>query len=119
MGAPESYQNRMELLQGTLDMLVLEARQRGPIKGCGIAQSIRLKSAQTLEGETGSLYPAPRRHKQQRRVKLEWKTTESRQRAKFCRITAKGKRQLETGYERWRPVVRAIGARLEPEREAG
>src|ERR1700679_3587681 len=91
MGAPESYQNRMELLQGTLYMLVLEALQRGPIKGYGIAQSIRLKSAEMLEVETGSRYPAPRRHKRHRRVKLEWKTTESKQRAKFCQITAKGK----------------------------
>ena len=108
----------MELLQGTLDMLVLEARQRGPIKGYGIAQSIRLKSAEMLEVETGSRYPAPRRHKRHRRVKLEWKTTESNQRAKFCQITAKGKQQLESGHERWRPMVRAIGAMMEPEWEA-
>ena len=118
MGAPESYQNRMELLQGTLDMLVLEALERGPIKGYGIAQSIRLKPGEVLEAETGSLYPAPRRHKRQLRVKLEWKTTESNQRAKFCQITAEGKQQLESGHERWRPMVRAIGAMMEPEREA-
>ena len=118
MGAPVSYQNRMELLQGTRDMLVLKALQRGPIKGYGIAQSIRLKAAEVLEVETGSIYPAPRRHKRQRRVKLDWKTTESNQRAKFCQITAKGKQQLESDHERWRPMVRAIGAMMEPEGKA-
>src|SRR5580693_5572236 len=90
MGAPESYQNRIELLQGTLDMLVLQALQWGPMHGYGIAQSIRLKSAEVLQVETGSLYPALHRLERQRWVKSEWKTTESNQRAKFYQITAKG-----------------------------
>ena len=51
-------------------------------------------------------------------MKLEWKTTESNQRAKFCQITAKGKQQLESDHERWRPMVRAIGAMMEPEGKA-
>ena len=118
MGAPESYQNRIELLQGTLDMLVLQALQWGPMHGYGIAQSIRLKSAVVLQVETGSLYPALHRLERQRWVKSEWKTTESNQRAKFYQITAKGKQQLESDHERWRRMVRAIGAIMEPEREA-
>ena len=113
MNAAESYKNRIELLQGTLDMLVLQALQWGPMHGYGIAQSIRLKSNEVLQVETGSLYPALHRLERQRWVKSEWKVTESRQRAKFYQITKKGKEQLAADHARWQAMVRAIGAVME------
>jgi PadR family transcriptional regulator PadR len=115
MKKTESYRNRIELLQGTLDMMILQALQWGPIHGYGIARSIRLKSSDVLQIETGSLYPALHRLERQKWVKSEWKLTETNQRAKFYRITAKGKEQLSSDFERWQQMVRAIGAVMEPE----
>ncbi len=116
MNAAESYKNRIELLQGTLDMLILQALQWGQMHGYGIAQSIRLKSNEVLQVETGSLYPALHRLERQKWVKSEWKMTESRQRAKFYQITKKGKEQLAADHARWQAMVRAIGAVMEAER---
>jgi PadR family transcriptional regulator, regulatory protein PadR len=110
MKKDETYRNRIELLQGTLDMLILQSLQWGPMHGYGIAQGIRLKSGDVLRVETGSLYPALHRLERQRWVKSEWKTTESRQRAKFYEITRKGKEQLAADHERWEAMVQAIGA---------
>ena len=110
----ETYRNRIELLQGTLDMIVLQTLERGPMHGYGIAQSIRLKSSEVLQVETGSLYPALHRLERKRWVKSEWKLTESRQRAKFYQITPKGKEQLATDHERWQAMVRAIASVMAP-----
>lgn len=110
----EPYRNRIELLQGTLDMMILQALQWGPMHGHGIARSIRLKSSDVLQVETGSLYPALHRLERQRWVDSEWTLTESNQRARVYRITAKGKEQLSSDYERWQQMVRAIGAVMEP-----
>ena len=76
MAATPKYQNRIELLQGTLDMLVLQALQREPMHGYGIAQVIRQRSGEVLTVETGSLYPAVHRLERQKWVKSEWKLTE-------------------------------------------
>ena len=116
MSATETYKNRIELLQGTLDMLILQALQWGSMHGYGIAQSIRLKSNEALQVETGSLYPALHRLERQKWVKADWKVTESRQRAKFYQITKKGKEQLAADHERWQAMVRAIGAVMEEQR---
>jgi transcriptional regulator len=116
MNPTQTYKNRIELLQGTLDMLILQALQWGAMHGYGIAQSIRLKSGEVLQVETGSLYPALHRLERQKWVKSEWKVTESRQRAKFYRITKKGKEQLAANQERWQAMVRAIGAVMEEQR---
>lgn len=113
MTKAEPYRNRIELLQGTLDMLILQALQWGPMHGYGIARSIRLKSSEVLQVETGSLYPALHRLERERWVKSEWKLTESRQRAKFYQITSKGKEQLAVDHERWQAMVRAIAAVME------
>jgi transcriptional regulator len=114
MTKTEPYRNRIELLQGTLDMLILQALQWGPMHGYGIAQTIRLKSGEVLQVETGSLYPALHRLERQSWVKAEWKLTESRQRAKFYQITRKGKEQLAADHERWQTMVRAIAAIMGP-----
>jgi PadR family transcriptional regulator, regulatory protein PadR len=108
------YRNRIELLQGTLDMLILQALQWGPDHGYGIAQTIRLKSAEVLRVETGSLYPALHRLERQGWVTSKWNLTDSKQRAKFYRITAKGKEQLASDHGRWQQMVKAIGSVMEP-----
>lgn len=109
------YQSRIELLQGTLDMLILQALQREPMHGYGIAQVIRNRSDEVLTVETGSLYPALHRLERQKWVKSEWKLTESKQRAKYYRLTAVGKKQLASDHLRWLRMVRAIGAVMELE----
>jgi PadR family transcriptional regulator, regulatory protein PadR len=109
------YQNRIELLQGTLDMLILQALQREPMHGYAIAQIIRNRSGEVLTVETGSLYPALHRLERQKWVKSEWKLTESEQRAKYYELTALGKKQLASDHQRWVQLVRAIGAAMEPE----
>jgi PadR family transcriptional regulator, regulatory protein PadR len=88
MEPTQRYRNRIELLQGTLDMLILQALRWRPQHGYGIAQSIRSKSAEVLQVETGSLYPALQRLARQSWVTAEWKRTESKQRAKYYQITA-------------------------------
>jgi PadR family transcriptional regulator PadR len=106
----EPYRNRIELVQGTLDMLILQALQWGPMHGYGIAQTIRLKSGEVLQVETGSLYPALHRLERQGWVTAKWKVTDSKQRAKFYRITAKGKDQLASDHGRWQQIVQTIGS---------
>jgi len=106
--AKTRYQNRIELLQGTLDMLILKTLQWGEQHGYGIGQAIRTGSGEVLQVETGSLYPALHRLERQGWVSAEWKKSESNQRAKFYRITAPGKKQLATDYERWGKMVTTI-----------
>lgn len=115
MAENAKYQNRIELLQGTLDMLILRTLQREPMHGYAIAQMIRGHSGEVLTVETGSLYPALHRLERQKWVKSEWKVTESKQRAKYYQLTALGKKQLTANHQRWLQLVRAIGAVMEPE----
>jgi PadR family transcriptional regulator PadR len=102
------YQNRIELLQGTLDMLILQTLQWGPEHGYGIGNAIRTHSGELLKVETGSLYPALHRLERQGWVKSEWKISEAGQRAKYYRITAAGKKQLAGEQERWAQLAAAI-----------
>jgi transcriptional regulator len=118
MAETAKYQNRIELLQGTLDMLILQALERAPMHGYGIAQLIRDRSGEVLTVETGSLYPALHRLERQRWVKSEWKLSESKQRAKYYTITAAGRKQLTADHQRWLQLVRAIGAVMAPEAQA-
>ena len=108
MAAKSKYQNRIELLQGTLDMLILKTLQWGEQHGYGISQAIRVNSGDVLHVETGSLYPALHRLERQGWVKAEWKKSESNQRAKFYKITKLGKEQLASDYERWGKMVATI-----------
>jgi len=114
MAKAEPYRNRIELVQGTLDMLILQALQWEPMHGYGIAQVIRLKSGEVLQVETGSLYPALHRLEKSRWVKSEWKLTESRQRAKFYQITRAGREHLAADHARWQSMVQAIAAVMAP-----
>ena len=112
MARKETYKNRIELLQGTLDMLILQTLQWGAQHGYGISQAIRASSGEVLQVETGSLYPALHRLERQRWVESEWRQTESNQRAKYYRITAAGKKQLAENRSRWEQMVAAIGGVL-------
>jgi transcriptional regulator len=104
------YKNRIELLQGTLDMLILQTLQWGPHHGYGIVQALHTNSGDALQIETGSLYPALHRLERQGWVRSEWKQTESNQRARFYRITATGKKQLASDLSRWKHMVEIIGS---------
>jgi transcriptional regulator len=108
---------RIDLLQGTLDMLILRTLQRGPHHGYGISQAIRAQSAEVLQVETGSLYPALHRLEKQHWVTSEWKLTDSNQRAKYYRLTAAGRKQLAAEHARWEQMVDAIASIMKPPRE--
>jgi transcriptional regulator len=114
MPPKKGYQNRIELLQGTLDMLILQSLQWGPQHGYAITTSIRANSRDLLQVETGSLYPALHRLEKQAWVKSEWKLTEANQRAKFYTLTAAGKKQLLSERNRWAQMVDAISGVLNP-----
>src|SRR6201988_2167299 len=115
MGAKNSYQNRIELVQGTLDMLLLRTLQWGPQHGYGMVQALRVHSGEVLQVETGSLYPALHRLERQGWVRSEWKQTESNQRAKYYRITAAGKKQLAADLGRWERIVQAVTSIIDRE----
>ena len=108
------YQNRIELLQGTLDMLILQTLQWGPQHGYGIGNAIGANSGEVLKVETGSLYPALHRLEKQGWIQSEWKQTESGQRAKYYRLTASGKKQLAWEADRWSQLTSAIAAIMNP-----
>jgi PadR family transcriptional regulator len=105
---------RLELLQGTLDMLVLRTLQWGPQHGHGIGQAIRAQSDDLLKVETGSLYPALHRLVKRGWLKAEWGVSEAHQRARYYRLTAAGKAQLSRQRDRWSQFVDAIGRVMNP-----
>jgi PadR family transcriptional regulator PadR len=108
---------RLELLQGTLDMLVLRILQWGPRHGHGIGQAIRAQSDDLLKVETGSLYPALHRLVKRGWLKAEWGVSEANQRARYYRLTAAGKEQLSRERDRWSQLVDAIGRVMNPASE--
>jgi PadR family transcriptional regulator, regulatory protein PadR len=111
---PDPYRNRVEILQGTLDMLVLQTLQWGAQHGYGISQALRARSGEVLQVETGSLYPALHRMERQGWIISKWGQTEQKQRAKYYRITADGKKQLARDRSKWETMVAAIGNILTP-----
>ena len=107
-------QNRIGLLQGTLDMLILRTLQWGPQHGHGISLAIRTSSSDVLRVDHGSLYPALHRLEDQGWIAAEWKLSENKQRAKYYRLTARGKKQLLTAESRWDRLVAAIARVMRP-----
>ncbi len=108
------YQNRIELLQGTLDMLILRTLQWGRRHGYGISQTIRANSRDVLTVETGSLYPALHRLEKQGWIAPEWGLSENKQRAKYYRLTASGRKHLVSEESRWEEFVQAVKAVMKP-----
>ena len=117
MGKRERYQNRIELLQGTLDMLILQTLRWGPRHGYGIGRAIRAGSEEVLQVETGSLYPALHRLEKQGWIESEWGESEHKQRARYYRLTASGKRQLAREHSRWEQLSGAIVRLMKPKTE--
>ena len=116
---PSAGRTRLELLQGTLDLLILQTLQWGPQHGYAIGHTIRAHSSEALQVETGSLYPALHRLQRQGWVKSEWQLTDAKQRAKFYRLTPAGKKQLLRERSKWEQLVAAMGGVLNPRPERG
>lgn len=111
--------DRHELLQGTLDMLILQALRWGPQHGYGIGQSIRAGSSDVLQVETGSLYPALHRLERQGWVKSDWGQSENKQRAKYYTLTPSGRKHLAAEQSRWEMMSAAIATLMKPRRSEG
>ena len=113
------YQNRIELLQGTLDLLILQTLQWGAQHGYGISQAIRVNSGEVLRVDTGSLYPALHRLERQGWLNSDWKVSDNNQSVKVYRLTAAGKKQLASERSRWEQLSEAIARALNPQGEEG
>jgi transcriptional regulator len=115
----EPYRNRIELLQGTLDLLILQTLLWGPQHGYGISQVIRDNSGDVLQVDTGSLYPALHRLERRKWIAADWKLSENKQRTKVYRLTAAGRRQLVSERSRWKQLLEAMSGILDgPGRES-
>jgi PadR family transcriptional regulator len=104
--------NRADILQGTLDLVVLQALQWGPQHGYGLTQALRAHSNDALQVDTGTLYPALHRLERQRWIRAEWKISPNKQRTRVYRLTPAGKRQLASERSRWEQLTAAIAGIL-------
>jgi PadR family transcriptional regulator PadR len=110
----QSSGDRIELVYGSLDMLILRTLRWGPTHGHGIAKSIERQSEDALKVEHGSLYPALQRLQAEGWISAEWGVSKNNQRAKYYRLTAAGRRQLTAETSRWERFVRAVTGVLRP-----
>src|SRR5262249_35834337 len=106
--------SRVDLLQGTLDLLILRTLSAGPRHGHAIAKHIQRTSEELLQVETGSLYPALHRLEARRWFSAAWALSEKGKRARYYRLTPSGRRQLASEQSNWRAFARAIGLILNP-----
>jgi len=109
--------DRIEFIQGTLDLLVLQVLQWGPQHGHGIGQAIRIRSREALQVEHGSLYPALHRLEKRGWLAAEWKMSEANRRARYYRLTPQGRRRLLAEQSRWKELVRAVARTMKPVKE--
>ena len=103
---------QIDLLQGTLDMLILKAVSLGPLHGYGVLLRIQQISGEQLEIQQGSLYPALYRLEHQGWIESEWGESENKRKAKYYRLTSVGKRRLQTEAERWNQMADVIAGIL-------
>jgi PadR family transcriptional regulator len=103
---------QIDLLQGTLDMLILKAVSLGPLHGYGVLLRIQQISGEQLEIQQGSLYPALYRLEHQGLISSEWGESDNKRRAKFYRLTAAGRRQLQAQTEKWNRMASLIAGIL-------
>src|SRR5512132_1844995 len=101
--------SRIELLQGTLDLLILRTLQNGPMHGWSISERIQQISRDVLQVNQGSLYPAMHRLEHQGWIRAEWGVSELGRRARFSTLTCEGRKQLEAETETWARLSEAIG----------
>jgi PadR family transcriptional regulator PadR len=111
--------SRVELLQGTLDLLILRTLLRGPMHGHAIAKHIQRTSENLLQVETGSLYPCVHRLEAKGWIAATWERSDKGKRAKYYRLTAFGRRQLFAEQSKWQAFSRAMGLLLNPVKEKG
>lgn len=100
---------KFEIPQGTLDLLILQIAALGPIHGYAIAQRLQQVSREVLQVQQGTLYPALHRLENKGYLKAEWKESETKREAKFYRLTAKGRKQLETETAKWTRLAEVVG----------
>lgn len=105
---------RTNLLQGTLDLLILEALRTGELHGLGVARRVEQVTKGAFQVQPGSLFPALHRMEQAGWLASEWGQSENNRRAKFYRLTKAGRRQLTVEKQQWQRVSMAIGAALGP-----
>src|SRR5579863_3232844 len=115
----KEQKRRIELLQGTLDLLILRTLLLGPAHGYAIAKAIEFKSDEVLQVEQGSLYPALHRLIKRGWISVEDGTSENNRRAKFYRLTPKGRRQLAVETSKWEKLASAIAQILRPAKQEG
>ena len=106
--------SRIELLQGTLDLIILQTLRWGPRHGYGIAQMIRASSREALQVDTGSLYPALHRLEKSGAIAAGWETSENRQRVRVYRLTPAGRKHLAAERSRWEQLSEAMAGILAP-----
>jgi PadR family transcriptional regulator PadR len=117
--SPEEQRERIELRQGTLDLLILRTLVLGPAQGHAVAKGIEFNSDDVLQLEQGSLYPALHRFIKRRWISVDEGTSENNRRAKFYRLTPKGRRQLTVETHRWDKLAGAIARILRPTEQEG
>jgi PadR family transcriptional regulator, regulatory protein PadR len=110
-------EKQLDLLQGTLDMLILKAVSLGPLHGYGVLLRIQQISEDRLEIQQGSLYPALYRLDRQGWIASEWGESENKRKAKYYRLTAAGRRRLQTEAEKWNRMADVIAAILQTKPE--
>jgi transcriptional regulator len=115
----EDFNQRIELLQGTLDMLILRTLLFGPAHGHAIAHAIERGSDEVLQVEHGSLYPALHRLVKQGLISAKEGTSENNRRAKYYSLTAKGRRKLTAEHSKWERFTQAIARIMRPAEEEG
>jgi PadR family transcriptional regulator, regulatory protein PadR len=115
MSTVEDLSEPLELLQGTLEVLILRSLQLGPNHAYGIAQFLKQQSEQEFIVDNGSLYPALQRLLQREWIKSDWKMSPKGRRAKYYRLTPAGRKQLVAATSKWQRFVEAMGRVLAPE----
>ncbi|HTS88662.1 MAG TPA: PadR family transcriptional regulator [Gemmatimonadales bacterium] len=106
--------SRIELLQGTLDFIILQTLRWGPQHGFGLAQMIKANSSNTLEVDTGSLYPALHRLERRKLIDAKWDRSDKGQRVRVYRLTAAGRKRLVAERTKWERMTQAIAGILNP-----
>jgi PadR family transcriptional regulator, regulatory protein PadR len=117
MGRKPTRNSNLELVKGTLDMLILRTLLLGPQHGHGIACSIEQSSDSALRVDHGSLYPALQRLQQEGWIKSQWGTSRNARKAKFYSLTPAGRRQLHAESSRWERLTNAIAMIMHPARQ--